>query len=357
MARVVYVDAADCTVSASPASIANDGVATSTITVRCLDDRGEPMQGLAAAQVAVTSTGTGNTIVAFDSATNRLGDIRFTMTSTVSATKTISATVCGRAVTDTATVTVGSADAFVPNLPTGVGLVNVFDSTFANTAAEGDYNSEGFAYYWDGEYITGVTGAPHASTAFETRYAGNDAGNGVGGAKLQTPETSSWTKMCFALAMWVPSNYVIHSNTEKFFYPLTLQGGVVSAFPINWAPGWQPGSGPSASTFGFGYAPSPGAGFEFQTGTARVTKGQWATVEFFMQMNTPNTSDGVLKIWVDGAVAENKTDMRYFNGAAQAVWRAMRFDGTRGGGASTVLTPPGGQVRRYNRLAFYASDT
>ena len=107
--RVVSVDAATSTVSASPATIVNNGVDSAIVTVRCINTDGNPMQGLAAARITCSSTGSDNTFVAVDTACNRLGDCRFTYTSTSAASKTISATVCGRSVTDTASVTVSGS--------------------------------------------------------------------------------------------------------------------------------------------------------------------------------------------------------------------------------------------------------
>ena len=125
------------------------------------------------------------------------------------------------------------------------------------------------------------------------------------------------------------------------------------AFPINWA---AIEGGPNGTQWGFVYVPVPGEVGIPQTGAARATKNQWCNIEMYLVMNTADTSDGIMKIWVDGEVAEDRSDIRYLNGASPS-WKGMRFDGTRGGGTSTTPTPAGGQVRRYNRLAFYASDT
>jgi hypothetical protein len=107
MPRVIYISAGTSTVAVSPAVIANDGVESATITVRVLDDRGEPVAGFAAANIVLASTGTGNTITQPTGATNQDGVITGSIVSTVSAIKTISATVAGLAVTDTASLNVG----------------------------------------------------------------------------------------------------------------------------------------------------------------------------------------------------------------------------------------------------------
>jgi hypothetical protein len=50
------------------------------------------------------------------------------------------------------------------------------------------------------------------------------------------------------------------------------------------------------------------------------------------------------------------TNSRFSAASAQAYFDGIRFTGTRGGGSSNTPTPAGGQVRRYDRLAFYASE-
>jgi hypothetical protein len=183
--------------------------------------------------------------------------------------------------------------------------------------------------------------------------AGNDLGNGAGGAKIYNREGNSGREMHFSLARWVPSNYSIHSIGEKFFYALITTNGVsAGAAPINIAPIVE---APNGTNFGFIIIPRPGAAFVPQNGAAMVPKGQWAQIEFSMEMNTPGSSNGVIKVWVNGQVAANRSDIIYSEAPTQSVCDGVRFDGTRGGGASNTPTPAGGQVRRYNRLAFYGA--
>jgi len=107
--RVVFLDAAACTVTATPSTIGNDGLDSSVIRVRVLDDRGEPMQGLAADKVVLAATGTGNTLTQPTGFTDSNGEITGSLVSTNIATKVVSATVLDAAVTDTASVVVESS--------------------------------------------------------------------------------------------------------------------------------------------------------------------------------------------------------------------------------------------------------
>src|SRR5205814_242726 len=57
------VSAGNSTVSMSPSSVAADGSSTTTITVTAKDANNNVISGIAAANVVLTATGTGNTLV------------------------------------------------------------------------------------------------------------------------------------------------------------------------------------------------------------------------------------------------------------------------------------------------------
>ena len=95
--------AANSTVDATT-PVPADGTSTSTITITAKDALGNPIPGIPDVNVVVASTGTGNTIVQPTTATNPSGQTTATMSSTVAESKTISATINGTAITDTASV-------------------------------------------------------------------------------------------------------------------------------------------------------------------------------------------------------------------------------------------------------------
>lgn len=114
MAKVIYVSAAECGVTSDVPSI-EPTTGTANISVFAKQADGSPFAGmLVSGNIAVSSTGTGNTITAVDTVTDQTGRARFTFASTVSEAKTISATVRGTAVTQTAPVTVAAAGALTP---------------------------------------------------------------------------------------------------------------------------------------------------------------------------------------------------------------------------------------------------
>lgn len=246
--------------------------------------------------------------------------------------------------------------AFAANLPPGLSLVT--DTYFGNLLPCCTYNADGLGMAWDGRNATDAS-APFGPAVFEIFYPGNHRGNGEGGASLFGRGGQQWRQMYFALMMWVPANYSMHTNGEKFFYPIVTTGGrQTSSFMLGWhTPEWAgyPG-GASDPTWVFGLQNQIGDANRYQERTApRPVKGRWQKIEAYLVMNTPGRRDGTLRVWVDGALAIDWRDAYYSAQPTQSVFDAIRFEGVRGGGASAVPTPPEGQVRRYSRLAFYAA--
>ena len=102
----ITLSAANSIVTASPATIENDGVEAATVTITVRDANGNPLPGIPGASVVVAVSGTGNTVTQPATATNANGQTTASFVSTVAETKTISVTVAGLAVTDTASVVV-----------------------------------------------------------------------------------------------------------------------------------------------------------------------------------------------------------------------------------------------------------
>jgi protocatechuate 3,4-dioxygenase beta subunit len=96
------VSASTSTVTAAPASIAA-GTGSSTVTVTATDANGNPISG---ATVVLAATGSGNTLTQPSGTTNASGVATGTLSSTVAESKTVSATINGTAVTQTASVSV-----------------------------------------------------------------------------------------------------------------------------------------------------------------------------------------------------------------------------------------------------------
>lgn len=103
-----FVDAATCTLATDQSTIDNT-TGEAVLTAFVLNAAGTPLPGIPAASLSLASTGTGNTITAFDTVTDRNGRFRWTFSSTVSEAKTLTLTAIGIVVTDTVAITVGVA--------------------------------------------------------------------------------------------------------------------------------------------------------------------------------------------------------------------------------------------------------
>lgn len=244
--------------------------------------------------------------------------------------------------------------AFTPNLPSGVGLQLVTDTRFGNLLPGEQMNADGLAYAWDGRNNTHA-GAPYGDNVFETFYAGGSTGDGDGGSILFGPENQGWRRFYFSMAVYLPANYVMHNTGgEKFFYPLVnTNGSITSLTMFNWhLMGSETATSPTWSLY---LDPQIGGPRIYQNHNARPTKGSYQIIEIYAVMNTPGQSNGVWRAWVNGQLAADYSNVRYSNAASQSTFDGIRFTGTRGGPNGTVPVPAGGQVRRYNRLAFYGS--
>lgn len=246
--------------------------------------------------------------------------------------------------------------AFTQHLPAGLSLVT--DTHFGNLLPCCRLNSDGLGMAWDGRNATDPS-APFGPAVFETFYPGNHRGNGEGGASLFSAGNRGWRHMYFAVMLWVPANYSMHTNGEKFFYPIVNTGNQqTSSFMLNWNIPAGAGyvGGAADSTWIFELQNQIGDPNRYQpANTKRPVKGRWQRIEAHLVMNTPGQRNGVLRVWVDGEPAVAWTDAYFSAQPTQSTFDAIRFEGVRGGGASSVLTPPEGQVRRYSRLAFYAA--
>ena len=114
------VSTTNSVVTAAPTTITDDGVESSNITLTALDANGDPLPGIPAANCVLAVTGTGNTVTQPVAATDTNGQTTGSFVSTVAEAKTASYTVLGRAITDTAAVTVsGTPGDLHPNEPPG----------------------------------------------------------------------------------------------------------------------------------------------------------------------------------------------------------------------------------------------
>ena len=108
------VNPTNTTISANPASVSTDAGATSTITVTARDANSNIIPGIAATNVVLAATGSGNTLTQPSAATDASGQTTGTLASTSAEVKTVSVTISGTVISNTAsaTFTPGALDHF-----------------------------------------------------------------------------------------------------------------------------------------------------------------------------------------------------------------------------------------------------
>jgi hypothetical protein len=253
------------------------------------------------------------------------------------------------------TVTVTSASAFTPNLPSGMTLVA--DSSF-ETFNTGDTGADGIEVInWPGNTVEdsssfGVRSSSntggYGTKSIRAWFPGNHAGDGVGPLTLMVSDLNS-REHYMACYMRYSSNYVFHTNGEKFFYPVenVPAEGNWGASLLNVGANRELG-GASSAIQGAG----PG---EPKTASNVIPgDGSWFLAEFYGKMNTPGNFDGEWKAWINGTNVFSTTSWQFSNHpSSQMSYSLGRRDLTRGGGVSSILTPAEGQWVEIDRLAFY----
>ena len=259
-----------------------------------------------------------------------------------------------------------------PNLPPGYteygttqfgDILNSQNFNAAGFTVSGTQNSVGAGELRTDVNKTDAT-APGGDDVYEYTYPGNSAGNGSGVANPDGPGELSTLysnatgiaarKMYVSFYVWFSENYVTHTNREKLFYPFKT-AVAQPAIDIEIAPGSD-----AYGTMAFNIQTQSDVGPQnvSQTAGPFLTKGHHHLVEIEVVMNTTtNTTDGELRVWLNGTLVWTRTDLNYGGANAAPTLTTFRIDGTRGGGASSVLTPPEGQTRRFAYLSAHYSTT
>lgn len=158
----IAVSAANSIVIATPSEIDDDGVDSATVSVTVRDGSNRPIPNLAAADVVIAVSGTGNTVTQPAAATDQNGQTTGSFVSTVAESKTVSVTVLGTAITDTASVDVTGTPS-EPAADFEVTWAGVTDQTSAEAVTgwlDTDYT------YWggsDGLSVVTTDGSPGGS--------------------------------------------------------------------------------------------------------------------------------------------------------------------------------------------------
>lgn len=262
---------------------------------------------------------------------------------------TVTCTGTGVSDSDGATVTVteGSGLLWEPNKPSG--LTTLGDVNFASTSGN---NAGPFSIYWDARFLTNESSAPdNPPYAYECYYPGNHINVGDGGGMIQMTNESLGLKEWYSCSRWkFSADYVTHQGWEKFWYPVLRNGRsqVIALSPPEIT------NGEIASYMRIGdYFPLPGNDDTQVIGTETVPKGEWVLMEAHARMNTGSNYNGMLRVWVNGVLSIELTNLRWSTSGSTDYFDWWRMTGTRGGGTANRPTPAGGQYRRCSRLSLH----
>lgn len=243
-------------------------------------------------------------------------------------------------------------DTLFPAGSVGVGSLGTAGLVAEEGAIGGEIPSGG-----SGAIISDPVGGAPGATVFATRYVGGSTGDGAGGCRIIDAQSFAYAKLGVAMMIYVPSNYSIHSNGEKFLYLFKSGAGGAVQLLLQWL--LEGSETPSGSTFGMEFTHDLSSYDNwkfFNVGSLRVPKDEWFQMEARFERNNPaGTANGIIRVWINGTLCMQHTNINYSAGSGTlATIDGIRFDGTRGGGASSEETPPEGQERLYGRLAWYA---
>jgi hypothetical protein len=326
MPRVVTLDLAASTLTATGAAILNDGIETATVTARLVNTDGNPMAGLAAASLSLTSTGTSNTIAAVDTVTDQNGEFEWTFKSTSAATKTLTLTALGGAeVAQNATVTVTASDAWLANQGTVTTLV-----TDRDFDVSGDLNQAGS--YGSSSNFTDATAPSGDSKVVRFVYpAGAAQGYGTGSANDNYP--SDQLRVYNSFNMRLSSNFTVHPDNVKISYAWKDTGPTVGSFVL----GIQKGAGETDLTsgtlrFNMQAQVSGQATLYRNTGSLVPVRDTWYHIETLAVMSSAaGVADGVWQMWVDGELHMDYSNVLWAATGQPLVWRRMSLDPYYGG--------------------------
>lgn len=222
---------------------------------------------------------------------------------------------------------------FTPNRPVGMqDLATLTYSSSSDIEAGTRGSSAGFV----------DSTAPRSSPGV-VRFvypAGEAAGYYTGS---QTNNLPAGTVRVYIAYNWrVSGNYTMHPANLKVWYFYRNLSQTSGSLVL----GLQPGGGANLTTgpFEFNGQPQtsggPGRMSPNVGGAPALSRGRWYHTEIVAVMNTdPAVSDGILRVWVDGVLTINNTNVRYSEGASPLEWRRANLDPYYGGNSPGHTIP------------------
>ena len=250
---------------------------------------------------------------------------------------------------------------WAPNLSTytAQGLTLFSDDDMdALSETEGAPNANGLAWFnMSNPSATDVT-APNSSAILRHPTPGNSLGGGFGSGLWEIRALDLWKRGYFCAAMKLVGSggepYRIHNNEEKFFYPIqrfdsdNSEAGVATQFAFR-------GDVPDLLWDWHCDAQNGDPRFYQNTSVTCDPDNVWNMFEMYIQMNTLGNADGIWKMWINGGLAADISNIEYNKQGSTTSWSGTRMSNVRGGGDDVALTPAGGQARYFDRMTFYTS--
>ncbi len=324
-AEVVRASVATSAVIAAGQVAANTAL---TITVKIRDANSNPIPDVAAADIGLTSTGTGNTIGAFSGRTNEIGEITCTFQSSVEESKTLTGTIEGSNITATATVVVGSGGA----PPGGT------DPDYEMSSTAGDVRDTVAGVSWDtsdSDTSEQVVPAGRTGSGIRIRYAGTGA---YYNAEQRFSLPANVTTFYAEYYLHAPTGYVKGSSNDKLFrlwgdtYGATNKVGFSTWYNTSYANNASvrvdrtttSGIGPSAPSEGGATSP---------TATYGITLNGWVRVRMAYQMESAtDANDQRIRIWFGDTLAIDWSDQNQIYDTARPYWNAGYLFGASNAG-------------------------
>ena len=315
------VSAGQSTLGASPSTI-QAGNATSTITVTAKDASGNPISG---ATVVLAATGTGNTLVQPASTTNASGVATGTLSSSVAESKTVSVTISGTAITQTAIVTVTPA-----TISASLSTVGAAPATF--TAGSGGATITVTVLNSNGEPVSGAN-VVLASTGTQNTLvqpsAPTDA-NGVATGTLSSNKAELKTISATADGVAITQTAAVTVTAG----PVSGTTTTVTSAPTSIAPGTETSTLRVTAKDALG---NPVSG-------ATVVLAATGSGNTLTQPATLTNSIGVASGTLSSTVAETKTVSATVNGVAITQTATVTVTAPSGGAITHTLLTSGNDV-------------
>lgn len=338
----VLVSAALSTVTATT-EIADDGVASATCTIRILDANGDPVSGVPAASCVLAVSGAGNTVTQPASASNANGYVSGSFVSTTAASKTVSFTICGLAITDTATTVVTGTPSDYPNEPDGYTAIYEHDMDALPSGANGITGS--YLLTNPSSYMTATTEAtaPQSPTTiinlvYPDGFADGSSPGRFSGSSDFTQRSGQYFSYQIRIA---EAEYENHSVLTKmmFFGVGTVGGGAYNEVFLALR---SPSAGRTHSEFKVELRQQGHVSRNMVQNvdtSALFTCEDWHQVEVLMELNSAvDVADGTARWWIDGTLAGEYTDVVWNTTAASEGFRGLKYDPTYGGNSGETKT-------------------